>query len=185
MSTKFKLKKRGASAPLSVLCDPIPLRDMKSPWSDEDRVMVVQLVRNMLRSKSESMSANQIGGTGRVFCTNIEGDVLRIFMNPELDIIDYDEEQVTECCASFPRSDVLRHRHRHVIVFAHSFAGNPFYLDTADPLFNDEVSKRLSYRIQHEMEHLDGINVRADPELQMGLDEVQPAEAAHFHLSEV
>ena len=163
---KYKAIKKGASSALSFVCKPMEYKgSVKAPWSAEDRELVVQLVRHMRRAGAISMSANQIGGEFQVCCTNVPGDYIRIFVNPELDIVDYDEELVDEACASFPRSTAQRYRHRNVIVSARTFDGNPIYLDTSDTMFPEHVSRLLSYRLQHEVEHLRGVNVREDVQM--------------------
>lgn len=172
---KLRLKKKAPNGALRKLCVAIPEGpDEAHLWAPADREIMLEVVRHMLKGGYHSLSANQLTSqwvrtTIRVFATNVPGDIVRVFANPEVDITDYEQDVIQEDCASF-RYSTARWRHRHLIIAAKSLGGLSFFLDTADPKFSEDVSLRLSYRIQHEMEHMDGINVRCEPE-QMAPDE--------------
>ena len=162
--SKIKLIKKGAEGPLSFSCIPIPEFETRKVWSPEHRDVVVSMVKILLDNKLEGLSANQVGSDIRAFITNVPHDRIRVFINPIMDVVDFDEELVPESCGSYPRSSCSRWRHRHVIMEYKNLAGLPHILDTSDSLFKEPVSKALSYRLQHEMEHMQGANVRLEPE---------------------
>ena len=166
---KLRLKKREPNGPLRELCIAVPEgKDEKHLWTNADRAIMLEMARHMLKDKLHGLSANQLGVNIRMFATNVPGDIVRVFVNPEVDITDYDQSTSAEACGSYVTPVAYRLRHRHLIIAAKSLGGLSFFLDTADPKFSDEVSELLSYRIQHEMEHLDGLNARAEPQMEQG-----------------
>jgi peptide deformylase len=170
---EFKLIKKGAARPLSFCCRPIPEMDgEKKVFLPEHRSVIVKLCQILLSNNLQSLASNQIGSDLRVFVTNVPQDIIRVFANPEMEITDFDEELIEESCGSYPRNTVSRYRHRHVSVWYKNLTGYPETLHTDDPKFWVGVSKALSYRIQHEMEHLDGTNVRSAQQMEMA-DEYQ------------
>jgi len=130
-----------------------------------DKDWIVELVRIVLLEGIEGLSANQAGINKRVFVTNVRGDGIRIYINPILTIIDYDQHLVEESCHSYPRSTARRFRHNHVSLDALRFSGEREITDTTEDKYDPVVAIALAARIQHEMEHLRGINVREEPRL--------------------
>lgn len=165
--TRLRLKRRGPHAGLFNTSTPVPAIS-STVWAAHAHVVIVELVRTALHYNLESVSAIQIGAPLRVFVLRVPNDIIRICVNPSITITDFDEVEVLERCGSYDTSaPTLRNRRRHVILSAKSFGGTPFFLDTSDPMFPEDVSLGLSCRIQHEMEHLDGLNVRYDPQMDL------------------
>lgn len=154
---KLHVQKREPYGSLYSLCSPIRNIEEERPW-------VVILIQYLLRNHLEGIAANQAGIEKQLFVTNVKGDGIRVYVNPIMTITDYDEEIVSEHCGSHPRSDVERYRHAHVLVDYLSMKGEREFLDTSDPKYPPRVAARLSARLQHEMEHLCGLNVRCDPQ---------------------
>lgn len=165
MTSRFKLKRRGPYGPLFIPSDIVRPDEITERWDATLREVVIQLIKACRFEGLESLSAIQLGYPARVFILNVDNDRLRVCINPEITITDFDEEQYEEICGSYYSRTAGRYRHRHLILSANSLEGSPFFLDTADPLFPAGVSRNLSVRIQHEIEHLNGVNVRDDPEL--------------------
>ena len=128
----------------------------------EARDWIVQLVRLVLLDDLEGLSANQVGINKQVFVTNVRGDGIRIYINPVLMITDYDQRIVWECCPSYPRTNSSRYRHNHVALDSFRFSGEREWTDTSDYKYDPVVALSLSARIQHEIEHLQGVNVRCE-----------------------
>lgn len=161
---KLSVKKRGANAPLALSSVEI---------SDEDwnqyRPVVLELLRIMLREKLESLSAPQVGYNIRAFVTYVKGDWIRVFINPDVEILDYDQSLIEESCASYPRKNAQRWRHRALVVHALNLKNERFIIDTSAEMYH-RVAFRLAAVIQHEMEHLAGIDVRQEPLPEMDWD---------------
>ncbi len=169
---KLHLRKKGPNEPLSFMCKPLPDR-----WEQEFRPVIIEMIRICLKEKLEGLAANQLGLDYRVFVTNVRDDGPRVFINPEIDITDYDEELVVEHCGSFPKKDTERWRAKGLLVTGINLKNELFRLDTGTDMTirNEEIGERLAARIQHEMEHINGVNVRVEPDLdafvQKALDE--------------
>ena len=142
-----------------------PIHDVKA-----EQEWIVQLVRMVIHNELEGLSANQVGINKQVFVTNVRGDGMRIYVNPILTITDYDQSEFEEYCHSYPRTNVTRLRHAHVILDYLTFSGDQEILDTMNTKYARELAPRLSARIQHEMEHMYGLSVREDPEIGEGLE---------------
>ena len=168
-STTFRLKRRGPYGPLFVTSDYVFPDAETERWTADTRELAVHLVRICRNEQLSSLSAIQLGVPIRAFVLNVPGDHVRVCINPEVTITDFDEEQYEERCGSYYSKDAVRYRHRHLILSANSLEGSPFFLDTADTIFSESVSQQLSCRIQHEMEHLNGAEVRTEPSQQMEL----------------
>jgi peptide deformylase len=147
------------------ICSPVQDLKKEQPW-------IVQLVRIVIHDELEGLSANQAGINKQVFVTNVRGDGIRVYVNPILTIIDFDQIEYEEFCKSYPRTDVPRTRHSHIMIDYLNFSGEPDVIDTTDPKYARDVGLRLSARIQHEMEHMYGLSVREDPLDGEGLEEL-------------
>jgi peptide deformylase len=148
-------------------CEPVQDLEAAKPY-------IVDMVRLLVANKLEGLSANQCDWPYMVFVTNVKGDMgPRVFINPQVTVVDYDEEVYIERCASYPRNKkgVPRWRHAHVIVDAINYKNESFILDTTDPMYPDSVARRLSATIQHELEHLYGVDVRTTSSQMTSLDE--------------
>lgn len=165
---KHRLIKKAPRGALYCVCEQLLETPTKQVFSVEDRDVMVQMCHILLRNKLTGLSSNQIGATIRAFITYVPGDIIRVFANPDIKILDYTQEEVDERCGSHPRSSARRYRHRQLEIRYQNLAGYPCSIDTYDVCFSEAVSKALSYQIQHEMEHLNGVNVRLQ---QMELDD--------------
>ena len=158
---KLTIRKRAPYGALLVPCEPVYDIPEARPW-------IVALASVLYANKLEGLSANQCGLPYRAFLTDVRGDGIRIFINPQITITDYDQEEIVEHCSSY-RAGTVRQRHAHVIIEAQNFSGEHFFLDTANlylnPVRNKKAGWRLSAAIQHEMEHIDGLDVRVEPTL--------------------
>lgn len=157
---KYRLIKKAPRGALLCACTPMLETPAKQVFSPEDREVLVQMCRILLRNKLTGLSSNQIGATISAFITHVPGDIIRVFANPDVQILDYNEELVSEGCGSYPNANASRYRHRHLQIWYQNLCGVPGSLDTYDICLSESTSKALSYQIQHEMEHLAGTNVR-------------------------
>lgn len=155
---KLHIRKRAPFGALLVPCEPVIDIPAARPW-------IVALASLVYKHKLEGLSANQCGLPYRAFLTDVRGDGFRFFINPQITITDYDQEEIVEHCSSY-RAGTPRLRHAHLIIEAQNFSGEHFFLDTSDMYLDKERNKkagwRLSAAIQHEMEHLDGLDVRVE-----------------------
>lgn len=153
---KVEIKKRGPRGPLYTMCSPV--EDMGAI-----RPLLLGMLKRLYDEGLYGLSANQCGETKQLFITDVPGDHIRVFINPVVTIVDYDMDEYEECCASYDRKR-KRERHAHVIVDAINAKGERFVLDTSSPTYPDETGRRLAAQIQHEMEHLFGLDVRDEPD---------------------
>lgn len=157
---KIEIKKRGPRRPLYSLCTPVR-------HTDEVHDLVLSMIWRLRDEGLEGLSANECGEAKQLFITNVNGDGIRIYINPAVTIIDHDMDEHKEICASYDKART-RFRHGHVIVEATNFKGQRFVLDTSNPVYPDDVGRRLAARIQHEMEHMFGMDIRDEPDLAAG-----------------
>lgn len=172
---KLQIKKRGPRGPLLSMCSPID--DIGAIWPT-----LLAMIKHVYENRLDGLSANQCGLNKQLFITDVPGDHIRIFINPIVTLVDFDMDEHDECCASYDKPRV-RYRHAHVIVDALNSRGERFVLDTSSPTYPEEVGRRLAARIQHEMEHMFGLDVREEPDVsadQTALADllVKPARAA-------
>lgn len=157
---RIEIKKRGPRRGLYSLCTPVRDRD-------EVHDLVIAMIQRLRHEGLDGLSANQCGENKQLFITDVDGDGIRIYMNPVVTIIDHDMDEHLEICASYDKART-RFRHGHVIVEATSFKGQQFFIDTSSSIYPDAVGRRLSARIQHEMEHLFGMDIRDEPDVAAG-----------------
>lgn len=157
---KLEIKKRGPRGPLYSLCSPVG--DI-----EEIRPLVLAMLKRVYDEGLEGLAANQCGVNKQVFVTDVIGDYIRVFINPIVTIVDHDMDEYHEICASYDKART-RFRHGHVIVDATNFKGQRFILDTSSPQYPDETGRRLAARIQHEMEHMFGLDIRDEPDVSAG-----------------
>jgi peptide deformylase len=151
--SNYTVIKRAPYKGLLKVCKPVVDIPQAHDW-------MVQMSRIVHRDKLEGLSANQIGINKQAFVTNVRGDGMRFYINPTLTITDYDMIGYNEQCASYPRNHKRRQRYTHVIVDFFNWGGERVVVDTMHQKYRPDVALRLSARIQHEMEHVNGINVR-------------------------
>ena len=116
MKSKYHITQRSPYKGLHSVCNPITDLPSEQGW-------LVQLGRMALKDKLLGLSANQLGITAQAFVTNVPGDGIRYYINPDLTVIDHDEFEYEEVCASYRRSTCDRLRYSHVIIDYHTFGG--------------------------------------------------------------
>jgi peptide deformylase len=153
MSTKVKVVRAHHRALLNP-CDEV------TQVGRQVQPLLPRMYQAMKKNNGIGLAANQLGESLAVFITDIPGDHIRVYVNPE--IIWQSDEKVDseEGCLSLPRKTIRAKRNRHVAVRAENMKGVEFVLDTRDSIYNDDVSLWLSVCIQHEMDHINGIDLR-------------------------
>lgn len=126
---------------------------------EEIREYLPEFIRLMRSEDSLGLSFNQVGIVKKVFVINVPGDHIRICINPEVSTYGADVEVMEGCC-SYPERFLRRVRKRHAILHASTLKGEQFSVDTGDPRYSGKSSLLLSAVIQHEMDHMNGIDMR-------------------------
>ena len=113
---------------------------------------VKELINNMFDIMNQSdgvgLAAPQIGLSSRIFITNIENDIQRVFINPELIFTSPEEIIFEEGCLSIPGLYRKVKRSLSIKIQALNERGRHFNLET------DGFLARV---ILHEYDHLEGI----------------------------
>lgn len=106
------------------------------------------MLETMMKGNGIGLAASQVGYLKRIFVCHFQGDIPRVFINPEILRTSNDQETFEEGCLSIPGiyADVVRPE--EITVQAWDEKGKPFTID-ADGL--------LARVIQHEMDHLRGV----------------------------
>ena len=94
----------------------------------EVRPWMPYLIREMRRNFGIGITANQVGINKAVFVTDVPGDGIRIWINPEIEKRSKAEVDSTEGCLSFPGEQLRTNRKRHVIVRALNLQGKEFVI---------------------------------------------------------
>ncbi len=130
--------------------------------NDEIRSLVTGMIEAMDREKGVGLAAVQVGRLLRLFVTRVPGDMVRVFINPEILETSIEQEPFEEGCLSIPGlyTDVVRPS--SVRIQALNAKGRPFTLN---------ADGYLGRVIQHEFDHLNGILFidRIDPKKKMRL----------------
>ena len=128
---------------LSERCDEIDVR--------KENVLMREIVKalkdTMRRKELTSLSAPAIGYDKRIFCLNFSDVEIKTFINPiitKAEGLDLAKEQ----CTSIPEKTFLRPRNTKVTVM---------YQTPTGALENRQFIGLAAVRVQHEMDHLDGI----------------------------
>jgi peptide deformylase len=116
--------------------------------NDRIRDLITEMTETMEKGKGVGLAAVQVGELLRLFITKIPGDVVRVFINP--DILETSIEQATmeEGCLSIPGLYTDVTRPASVRVQAWNEKGRPFTLS---------AEEYLARVIQHEFDHLNGV----------------------------
>ena len=128
---------------------------------EEIREFMPYLIRTMRREDGMAISANQVGINKRVFVTNVPEDYIKIYVNPVLLGTGGATLDTREGCLSFPGKQIVTQRKRHAVIRALNLKGEQFIIDTRDELFREKTSILLSVCFQHEMDHMNGVDMRA------------------------
>ena len=126
--------------------------------SPEVQGLIDDMIETMRAANGAGLAANQVGETVRVAVVEVRADnprypykpavPLTVIVNPVIEPVDDDVEQVNEGCLSVPnlRGEVPRHVNVSVR-----------YLDR-DGVEHEEVRRGLTAgTFQHELDHLDGV----------------------------
>ena len=143
----------GRSKALLTPCEEVGDIDM------EVREFIPYLIRTMRREDGMGITANQVGINKAVFITNVPGDHIRIYINPKIETGGR-SILTREGCLSFSGKLIYRQRKRHAIIHAFNLKGEQFILDTHYKMYPSKVSSLLSTCLQHEMDHINGMDMR-------------------------
>jgi peptide deformylase len=126
--------------------------------SPEIQALIDDMIETMRAANGAGLAANQVGETVRVAVVEVRPDnprypykpaiPLTVIVNPEIEAVDDDVEQINEGCLSVPnlRGEVPRH-----------MAIRVRYLDR-EGTEHEEVRRGLTAgTFQHELDHLDGM----------------------------
>ena len=102
----------------------------------------------MIHDRGMGLAAPQVGVSLRVFIVGIDGEPLRVFINPKITAASEETSEYEEGCLSFPGLYFNVERPTAVEVEAFDTHGTPFKLSA------DGILARV---IQHENDHLDGV----------------------------
>ena len=128
--------------------------------STDVREFVMELIKLMRKEDGMGITANQVGDSRAIFIAQVPGDHIRIFINPEIIWVGEDTVRTVEGCLSFPDKTLKAQRKRHAIVRALNLKGDTFLVDTRDAIYPEKVSILLSICMQHEMDHINGKDMR-------------------------
>lgn len=115
--------------------------------SDLER-LVHEMHDAMIRDHGMGLAAPQVGVSLRVFIVSIDGEPLRVFINPKITAASEQTSEYEEGCLSFPGLYFNVTRPAAVEVGASDVLGRPFKLSA------DGILARV---IQHEYDHLEGV----------------------------
>ena len=116
---------------------------------DENIKNIINEMTEILEKKNGvGLAAPQIGERKRIFITKVPGDIIRVFINPEIIQTSQELEVYEEGCLSIPGVWANVVRPSAIIIQAYDIKGK---------IFKIEVDGVLSRVIQHELDHLNGI----------------------------
>jgi len=119
------------------------------PEIDENIENLIKQMTEILEKKSGvGLAAPQIAEKKRIFITKIPGDILRVFINPEIIQTSQELQSYEEGCLSIPGVWANVIRPASISIQAWDISGKVFRIDT------DGVLARV---IQHEFDHLNGV----------------------------
>ena len=106
------------------------------------------MIEAMHLGKGIGLAGPQVAGLKRLFVTHVEGDVARVFINPQIIQTSNEQTVFEEGCLSIPGIYADVERPLSVTVQAWNERGRPFTMD-AEGL--------LARVVQHELDHLNGV----------------------------
>jgi len=116
---------------------------------DENIKNIINEMTEILEKKNGvGLAAPQIGERKRIFITKVPGDIIRVFINPEIIQTSQELEVYEEGCLSIPGVWANVVRPSAIIIQAWDVKGKVFKI---------EVDGVLARVIQHEFDHLNGI----------------------------
>lgn len=138
---------------LQILEFPDPrLRTQASPVTEVDdhiRTVIADMLETMYHAKGIGLAATQVNIHQRVVVMDLseEGDQPRVYVNPQVEVLEGEQQPYDEGCLSVPGFYETVKRPEHVMISA---------LDADGQAFQEEARGLLAVCIQHEIDHLDG-----------------------------
>ena len=138
---------------LTILQYPNPrLRTKASPVVTVDGViksLIADMFETMIEAKGIGLAATQIDVHQRIIVMDLSDDNSepRVFINPEIEILDKTTQLYDEGCLSIPGFYETIERPSKVMISALNGDGEPF---------KEEACGLLAICIQHEIDHLEG-----------------------------
>ena len=138
---------------LTILQYPNPrLRTKASPVVAVDGViksLIANMFETMIEAKGIGLAATQIDVHQRIIVMDLSDDNSepRVFINPEIEILDKTTQLYDEGCLSIPGFYETVERPSKVLISALNGDGEPF---------KEEACGLLAICIQHEIDHLEG-----------------------------
>jgi len=138
---------------LKILEFPDPrLRTVAKPVTDVDETikrLVSDMFETMKSAQGIGLAASQVNVHLRVIVMNLGDDDIgpRVFLNPEIEVLDGSITPYDEGCLSVPGFYETVDRPAHVMIRA---------LDGEGKAFEEEAHGLLAVCIQHEIDHLEG-----------------------------
>ncbi len=138
---------------LKILEFPDPrLRTVAKPVTDVDETikrLVSDMFETMKSAQGIGLAASQVNVHLRVIVMNLGDDDIgqRVFINPEIEVLDGSITPYDEGCLSVPGFYETVDRPAHVMIRA---------LDGEGKAFEEEAHGLLAVCIQHEIDHLEG-----------------------------
>ena len=138
---------------LKILEFPDPrLRTVAKPVTDVDETikrLVSDMCETMKSAQGIGLAASQVNVHLRVIVMNLGDDDIgpRVFINPEIEVLDGSITPYDEGCLSVPGFYETVDRPAHVMIRA---------LDGEGKAFEEEAHGLLAVCIQHEIDHLEG-----------------------------
>jgi peptide deformylase len=138
---------------LKILEFPDPrLRTVAKPVTDVDervKRLVADMFDTMKDAKGIGLAASQVNVQQRVIVMDLGEDSIgpRVFINPEIEVLDGGVDPYEEGCLSVPGFYEKIDRPAHVMIRA---------LDGEGKAFEEEAEGLLAVCIQHEIDHLEG-----------------------------
>jgi len=128
------------------------LRTVARPVADVDdgiRSLVDNMLETMYAAPGIGLAATQVDVHQRLLVMDLseEQDSPRVYINPEVEILDPELGEYDEGCLSVPGFYETVHRPRRVRVEALNRDGEPF---------TEELEGLAAICLQHEIDHLDG-----------------------------
>jgi len=127
------------------------LKGKSAPVSEIDeniRNLITKMEEILDKNNGVGLAAPQIGENKRIFITKVPGDILRVFINPEIIQTSQELENYEEGCLSIPGVWAKVVRPTAIAMQAWDSKGKVFRVD---------VEGILARVIQHEFDHLNGI----------------------------
>lgn len=116
---------------------------------DTLRTLIADMLETMYDAAGIGLAATQVNDHRRllVMDTSAERNQPRVYINPEVDVLDAELGEYDEGCLSVPGFYETVHRPRRVRVSA---------LDRNGETFSEELDELAAICLQHEIDHLDG-----------------------------